>query len=433
MWSSSLLWEWLEYTGEAIVIIGVVFEGLTDFELILKGDHKKALRDRVERLSFLVLTFGLAIGLIALFRTNQLFAETIVLLQRQARDANTGAINALQEALKSSGKAEKASYKAAKAEDRANRSEQQAAQAIESASENAREASRLNKLAADEGLARAELEARIAPRTLSLSERERIGRELTRFATSFFARKVKIHWQPNDLEAAVFGVEIRDALMRASIQFETDGSFIIGTTGYGVLITGTSRDMVFIKSLYSLLHAHTGSDMSWEVNRKYIGLPVSIEVATKPLLGLNTLGQILPIGEQPPRDDPSGSNETRGNVPDRHLTTEQQSAIGRTLRPFIGQRASIVLYSGDPEIMGIAVDIDTALNLAGWIRSSGKPPVSGAVRGILIEVGGSATSQDRNAAEWLAIALGDRLNVIGPLTSNLYQPAPIKITIGRKP
>jgi hypothetical protein len=282
---------------------------------------------------------------------------------------------------------------------------------------------------ADEGLARAELEARIAPRTLRLSEREWIGKELRRFAFSFFGRKVKIHWQPNDLEAAVFGVEIRDALLRASIPVETDESLIIGNTGYGVRMTGTGQDAAFINSLYVLLRANTGSAVSWEVNPRYFGLPVSIEVAAKPPLGLDTLGQMIP-------EPTSTQDGAPTQIPDRHLTREQQSATARQLRPFIGQGVSIVLYREDPETREIGVDIDAALNMAGWIRSSpSRSSASDKMRGVLIEVDRSATDRDRNAAEWLAIALrDDKLNVTGPLRSNRverHQLAPITITIGK--
>jgi len=148
-------------------------------------------------------------------------------------------------------------------------------------------------------LARAELESRIAPRTIDLADREYIGRTLAKFAYAFLGRRVRIHWQPNDLEAAVLGVEIRDALLRSHIGVQTNSALIIGSTGYGVQITGTGRDRQFIESLYYLLRRDAGTGFSWEVNPKYDGGGVSIEVGAKPPMGLNTLGQMLPVPPEP--------------------------------------------------------------------------------------------------------------------------------------
>lgn len=214
-------------------------------------------------------------------------------IQEQLRSLNDGTIAGLSD------QAAKANERARKLETEAGALRKQAVSLLKDvALANAR-AAEATSMAKSAELARAELEARIAPRTLNLAQREYIGRALSRFAISFFGRKVRIHWQPNDGEATVFGVEIRDALLRANLQVETNADFIIGSNGYGVRITGTGPDRPFIESLYGLLRIDTGSELTWEVNPKYLGSPVSIEVATKPPLGLDTLGQMLPVPVEP--------------------------------------------------------------------------------------------------------------------------------------
>lgn len=99
-WSSSAAWESIEYAAEAIVIAGCMFEGLADFELILKGHDNERRRKRVETAAFLTLIIGLALGLTALVRTNHLFTETIATLYGEARDADNRAETAFMQATK---------------------------------------------------------------------------------------------------------------------------------------------------------------------------------------------------------------------------------------------------------------------------------------------------------------------------------------------
>jgi hypothetical protein len=104
-WSSSSFWEGVEYVAEAIVITGAVFEVLTDFEYILKGDEKKGLRLRIEKFAAMILIFGLAVELGALVRTNEISSLTIASLnkeagfaRRDAADADERAANANRDA-----------------------------------------------------------------------------------------------------------------------------------------------------------------------------------------------------------------------------------------------------------------------------------------------------------------------------------------------
>jgi hypothetical protein len=197
-----------------------------------------------------------------------------------------------------------------------------------------------------------------------------------------------------------------------------------------VRITGTGNDLPFIRSLYNAISVRAKTEFSFEVNPKYNGSPVSIEVAAKPPLGLDSLGQMVPV-----TDAAQLSTVPPRNTPDRHLDAEQQLTIARTLGSFKGQRITLIMYPGDPEISSIAGDIDKVLSASGWIGSLGRSPALRPVRGVLVEIDKLATSRDRNAAEWLAKALGEALNVSGPRDPdpNKSHAAPITITIGRKP
>jgi hypothetical protein len=276
-------------------------------------------------------------------------------------------------------------------------------------------------------LARAELEARIAPRTLLVAQREYIGRTLRPFARQFFGRRVKLDWSLSDVEPTIFAIELEDSLKRAGIEVERPTAITLGGgIKIGIGITGPARDGIFIRRLYFILNGDFPREsIVYEASAKYDGLPVTITVGVKTPLGIETL----------PVPTVAATLPQEVSKPDRHLTREQQSLTARQLRPFIGQRAMFVLPPGDREAAGIANDIDAALNVARWIRSSGRPQNVGRLRGILIEVNRSATARDLNAAEWLATTLrDDRLDVIGPIQSNQaarFQIAPIIITIGR--
>jgi hypothetical protein len=74
--TSSLLtrWEWAEYVGEGLVVIGCIGEVLADFgEDFLGRKHSK----RLERLSSVILIVGLLLSLKALMRTNELSGSVI--------------------------------------------------------------------------------------------------------------------------------------------------------------------------------------------------------------------------------------------------------------------------------------------------------------------------------------------------------------------
>jgi hypothetical protein len=208
VWSSSLFWEWAEYTGEAIVIIGVIFEGLTDFEIILKGDARKVLRGHLERLSLLVLIIGLVIGLTALFRTNQLFSETIGSLDKQARDANNRAAIALDKSTSATLLAAKAASGAQTALDREVALRQNAEREATARTGVEKEAAILRKEAEDERASRMKIESDLAWRRLSAEDRS----ALAKVVAAFPKEPVGIIYSAGDVESYGFATDIVSAI-----------------------------------------------------------------------------------------------------------------------------------------------------------------------------------------------------------------------------
>jgi hypothetical protein len=216
----------------------------------------------------------------------------LAVLNKEAGEARRDAGNANKEA-------GTARTEAANTTLRAGRLEKDAAQLRRDTVGLQRDVAVAQSMAASANLARAELEARIAPRTLTLAQREYAGRALQRFAGAFFGRRITVHFSSIDPEATVFAVEIRDVILRAGINVHTDGTVVIEAPRFGVQITGTGRDANFVVSLYDLLRRDTDSAFSFDVNRKYDGAPVTIDVSAKPPLGLNTMGQLVPVPAEP--------------------------------------------------------------------------------------------------------------------------------------
>jgi hypothetical protein len=238
LWSSSSLWEGIEYAAEALVVICALLEVLADFEHILKGDENKARRKTVEKRAAIGLVIGLAIGLGALVRTNSLFTDTIASAYREARDASDRATNA-------NGQARVASDKATLAQNRADKAEQQAGAAIV-------QAARLNKEAEDERLERRRLEARVAPRSLSIDQQRTITAALHRFSGH---APVIVSSYGLDGEGAALGAQIISVLTAAGISSRDERAQTISSGGFelGVHIRGPSPENAFLLALYTAL------------------------------------------------------------------------------------------------------------------------------------------------------------------------------------
>jgi hypothetical protein len=172
--SSTPFWEGVEYSAEAIVVIGAIGEFLTEFEYVLKGDDNKTLRHRFGKLAAIVLIAGLAIELGALVRTNQLSSRMLAGLYKQTSAAESQAVAARKEAIQSDDRAKNAFDAAARAQNRADSAEKQSVNAIKRAAVNAIEAARLNKIAQDESLARVKIEEQLALRRLTPEQRDKL-------------------------------------------------------------------------------------------------------------------------------------------------------------------------------------------------------------------------------------------------------------------
>ena len=97
-WDSERLWEGTEYFAEAVVFLGCLGEFLTEYEHVLVGEANHTKRHRLGRLCAIVLMAGLAVELMALVRTNELFTGTVAALNKEAGDARRDAAAAIERA-----------------------------------------------------------------------------------------------------------------------------------------------------------------------------------------------------------------------------------------------------------------------------------------------------------------------------------------------
>src|SRR5216683_3183998 len=113
--------------------------------------------------------------------------------------------------------------------------------------------------------------------------------------------------------------------------------------------------------------------------------------------------------------------ELREKLADRRLTPEQKAVVSKKLATFSGTKITFFVYSGDPEIFGIAQDIIDALAKpaptgASWIVTS-EPgqELNRAVKGILIEYKEGADAREIAAATSLAeVLVANHLLISGP-------------------
>jgi hypothetical protein len=275
-------WEGAEYVGEAFVILGCVGEFTAEFTKIRTPEW----RHQLSKISLLILITALAIELGALVRTNSLAGQEIALLNGTSADARIRAANAEATAKGFDSKIAEAQRGTAEAQRDAETAKERASEADERAAINEKEAARLGKAAEDERLARVKIEQQLAPRTLTDSDRQTIGKQLRPFAPVFSGRKVKISSYSADAEGIVFSLEIMDTLTRAGIDVEPiiGRSIPVGLVDLGVKVTGPIADESFIRSLLNGIKAHLDTSLRGEWDSKYT--EVNIEVGVKPIVGL---------------------------------------------------------------------------------------------------------------------------------------------------
>src|ERR1700693_6313465 len=100
-------WEIGEYVCEAIVILGCAGEYIAEFTNCFTGGNRKR-KDALAKKSTLVLIIGLTLGVICLFRTNQLSGTVIESLGDKAEAADKKAEKAVTDSGTAQHKADEA-------------------------------------------------------------------------------------------------------------------------------------------------------------------------------------------------------------------------------------------------------------------------------------------------------------------------------------
>jgi len=202
-------WESAEYVATVFVILACVGEFVAEFTEI----RTKEWRDKLGKMSLLVLIAALSLELVSLVRTNNLSGREIALLgidlQQEKQRTATAESNSAQ-----------AQYEAAKANERAGKLEKEAAELT---------ASNLR------------LEGEIAPRRLS--ERQQHGlAELTAFA----GRIVGVKSYSSDAEGLILATQAIDALTKSKIRIEDNRLTMTpaGSVIFGVSVEGPDEALV---------------------------------------------------------------------------------------------------------------------------------------------------------------------------------------------
>jgi hypothetical protein len=169
--SSLTGWEWGEYISEALVIVACAGELVADLG---RKCLTKVHRDRVERLSTILLVAALSASLICLVRTNELSGNVIGSLGAKADEADQKAKAAVADsstALSQAGdaltKAGKAQYLYGKTEDEASKAQAASSSALTLATGARREADSFEKDIASAKTQAADAESHLAEATKS--------------------------------------------------------------------------------------------------------------------------------------------------------------------------------------------------------------------------------------------------------------------------
>jgi hypothetical protein len=75
--SSLAFWEAVEYAAEAVVIVGAAGEGLGEFTNFLGAKKCQRRKDRILKISTIILIVGLAVELGSLAQTNKLSGQMV--------------------------------------------------------------------------------------------------------------------------------------------------------------------------------------------------------------------------------------------------------------------------------------------------------------------------------------------------------------------
>jgi hypothetical protein len=232
-------WEWGEYISEGFVIIACVGELVADLG---REYLSKARRDRVERLSTILLVLALSASLICLVRTNELSGSVIGSLGNRATEADQKARQALldsstaifqsKDALAKAGNAEQSLRQA---EGAANRAQTSASNALSLSRGARQEADSFEKDITLAKEAAAKAEAKLADRTLTDGQVRSIGQKLGAFGGQAYT--VTAYWDSK--ESLGIANRIHAALQVAGWAYSPEGT-------KGMLLGGEVGVLVWI-------------------------------------------------------------------------------------------------------------------------------------------------------------------------------------------
>jgi hypothetical protein len=293
-WVSSLdLWEYFEYSATAIVFVAAAGECCAEFT---KWPQRRGIKERLAKLSTLVLVIALAGELLGVVRTSQLSGQLIASLEKQASEAAKETESLRKDTMGFSVQLSITKKDAADANERAKKYEAGIAESnarakgaeaqVASANATAQEAIARTKAGEVERL---KLQAIVSPRSLSLEQQRSVASALTSFA----GRRVTVATYSLDAERAILGKQIAAALGAAKINVDDRTASLMPLGGFslGVHVSESEADLVAAISLAlaSIGRLAVAPPNSTQTGGASIGVgdsssaPVSILVGVKPV------------------------------------------------------------------------------------------------------------------------------------------------------
>jgi hypothetical protein len=148
--SSAKLWEWVDYIGLFLVLVGVIGESIVEFTDRIKSAF---LKPKIGKVSALVLIVGLSLELISLPKLSAINGRIVAMLNTQAAEAQRAADEARQ---------------------RAAEAQTQTAQALQEQERLRKQNLELSLQVEKERLARVKIEERLAPRRLTPDQQSQL-------------------------------------------------------------------------------------------------------------------------------------------------------------------------------------------------------------------------------------------------------------------
>lgn len=239
-------WEYGEYASAAIVIAGVVGEFLADFTNICGVRQSRDRRDRVGKISTLILLAGLALELVCIVRANILSSRIIASLGQQTAQAVATARGFESRIADSEARIKSAEAQVASA----NASSRDAVVKVAEAEARAAEA---RSMAEAERLERIRLQAIVAPRSLSLDQQQQIATAVRRFA----GHRVLVSSYGLDGEGAALGAQIiillRSVLGNDNVLDDRASLVVTGGFELGVHVRGPDSESALVSTLSDAL------------------------------------------------------------------------------------------------------------------------------------------------------------------------------------